>query len=173
MGLFDLFDKKVDSGSEWAQLIYGETKPGKMLSQKMVEADTKQAISFRLRAIQDCVKLVNETTTPGVFFSRYDTMIEHMEWMARIEKYYPFKHPFPSENLERVKRQKVATINDFIDRSYQKLMLSLLKLKTEKGRRNKVADWYNLMTFYSDKMEDENVMRYSEIYSRYQPETYQ
>lgn len=172
MGIFNLFEKKVDTGSEWAKLVYGEIKPGEKFPLKTVEADTRQAIAFRLKAIQECVKLVNETTNPEVFFTRYDTMIEHMEWMGKIEKYYAFKHPLPSENLERIKGKKAASINDFIDRSNQKLMLSIIKLKTEKGRMNKVNDWYNIMTFYSDKMEPENIKKCADIWSKYQPETY-
>lgn len=172
MGLLNFLSPKVDTGSEWGRLIYPDIPPGTMIPKNKVEADTRMQVSFRLKTIQDCVKLVNETATPAVFFERYEKMIQNMEWMAQIEKYYPFRHPFPSEQLDEIKGKRVQTINDFIDRYYDKLVKQIIKLKTEKGRLKKVDDWLHELTLYSDKMEDENVQKYTEMWARFQPETY-
>lgn len=172
MGLLDFLSPKVDTGSEWGRLIYPDIPPGTMIPKNKVEADTRMLITGRLRIIQDCVRLVNETATPAVFFERYAIMIGHMEWMAKIEKYYQFRPPLPSEQLKEIKGKRVQTINAFIDRYYDKLVKQIIKLKTEKGRMKKVDDWLHKLTLYSDKMEDENVQKYTEMWARFQPETY-
>lgn len=164
-----LFEKKISAESEWAQLVYGDSlAPGSKVSKSEIEAHTKTGISFRAKAIKDDVKLVNSTGDARVFFQRYKSMLENMEWMAAIEKYYKFSRPYPSEQLAAVYAKKVHTVNDFIDRSYEKLALKIIKLQTEKARQKAVENWYNELTFYSDRMDPENIEKYSEIYSRFQ-----
>lgn len=164
-----IFEKKIDSGSEWARLVLGDSvTPGLKISKSDLEAHTKTSISFRVKEIDDDVKLVNSTGDARVFFERYQRMIENMEWLSQIEKYFSFKRPLPSEQMKIVKEKKTATINAFIDRSYEKMALKLIKLKTEKARKKLVDDWYNELTFFSDKMEPANIEKYSEICSRFQ-----
>ena len=164
-----LFEKKIDLGSEWAKLVLGDSvSPGMKISKSDLEAHTKMSVSFRAKSISDDIKLVNNTGDARVFFQRYQRMLENMEWMAAVEKYYRFSRPLPSEQLRTVYAKKEYTINDFIDRSYEKLALKIIKLKTEKARKKAVDDWYNELTFFSDKMEPANIEKYSEIYSRFQ-----
>lgn len=163
-----IFEKKISVDSEWGQLIYGSSvQPGAKVAKSEIEAHTRTEIAFRIKAIDDDVKLVNSTGAARVFFERYQRMLENMEWLSRIEKYFSFKHPLPSEQMKIVKGKKIATINAFIDRSYEKMALKLIKLKTEKARKKLVDDWYNELTFFSDRMEPPNIEKYSEIYSRY------
>lgn len=163
------FDKKVSVDSEWVQLVYGDDcLQGGKIPKSELEARTKMCVAFRAKAINDDVKLVNNTADARVFFQRYQKMIENMEWMAKIEKYFKFSAPLPSEQLRVVAAKKTLTINDFIDRSYEKLALKIIKLKTEKSRKKTVEDWYNELTFFSDKMEEESISKYTEIYSRFQ-----
>ena len=163
-----LFEKKIDAGSEWARLVLGDSvAPGLKISKSELEAHTKTSVAFRAKAISDDIKLVNNTGDARVFFQRYQRMLENMEWLAEIEKYYKFSRPLPSEQLKTVYVKREYTINDFIDRSYEKLALKIIKLKTEKARKKAAEDWFNELTFFSDKMEPENIAKYSEIYSRF------
>lgn len=168
-----LFESKVPLDGEFAFLVYEDSYPGKKISKKQIMHDAQLAIGNTLRIINDCVRIVNESKDPDTFFKRLDMMIEKMEWMAKIEKYYPFQRPLPSEQLNKIKSNMIMTYNDFIDRYYKSVVQKIIKVKTEKSRMNKIEEFYNTLTYYSDRFFPENIQKYTELYSRYLPETYQ
>ncbi len=52
---------------------------------KMNKQNVEMMAPQWLRIVGDSVKLVNETTTPKVYFERYDLLIENLEKLAEIE----------------------------------------------------------------------------------------
>lgn len=151
---------KVRVDGEYGYLVYQERfPPGTSFDEKSVNRDAQQRVYWEYEAIKDCVKLVNETKTPSVFFKRHDEMIWRMEWMASMEKYYKFKPPLPSSQLSIVKGQKVATINDFIDRYWSVTQSKIAGLKTEAAKQRTQDSFFEIMSGYYSNMKPENLQK--------------
>ena len=100
--------------------------------------------------------IVNRTTEPDVFFSRYDTVKEKAEQLASISKYVKFKGMKPAEVLRRVTEQEDAATRDMVLRCFQKAVLNAEKLKTEKGKLGQFEKFQSSLEPYFFRMSDEN-----------------
>lgn len=100
--------------------------------------------------------IVNRTTEPDVFFSRYDTVKEKAEQLASISKYVKFKGMKPAEVLRQVTEQEDAATRDMVLRCFQKAMLNAEKVKTEKGKRGQFEKFQSSLEPYFFRMSDEN-----------------
>lgn len=100
--------------------------------------------------------IVNRTTEPDVFFSRYDTVKEKAEQLASISKYVKFKGMMPSEVLRQVTEQEDAATRDMVLRCFQKAVLNAEKLKTEKGKLGQFEKFQSSLEPYFFRMSDEN-----------------
>lgn len=100
--------------------------------------------------------IVNRTTEPDVFFSRYDTVKEKAEQLASISKYVKFKGMKPAEVLRQVTEQEDAATRDMVLRCFQKAVLNAEKLKTEKGKLGQFEKFQISLEPYFFRMSDEN-----------------
>ena len=95
--------------------------------------------------------IVNRTTDPDVFFSRYDTVKETAEKLASISKYVKFKGTKPPEVLRIV-------------RCFQKAQLNAEKLKTEKGKLGQFEKFQSSLEAYFFRMSDENAQLVQDLH---------
>lgn len=100
--------------------------------------------------------IVNRTTDPEVFFSRYDTVKEMAEKLASISKYVKLKGTKPAEVLRQVTEQEDAATKDMVLRCFQKAQLNAEKLKTEKGKRGQFEKFQTSLEAYFFRMSKEN-----------------
>lgn len=100
--------------------------------------------------------IVNRTTEPEVFFSRYDTVKEKAEQLVSISKYVKFKDMKPAEVLRQVTEQEDAATRDMVLRCFQKAVLNAEKLKTEKGKLGQFEKFQSSLEPYFFRMSDEN-----------------
>lgn len=69
----------------------------------------------------------------------------------------------PRKNLELAKQNKKSVEHKCIGRAYADLQTSLLSLKTESGKRNRVAKFFEKMDYYSSRMESSNIAYLSQL----------
>lgn len=108
--------------------------------------------------------IVNRTTDPDVFFSRYDTMKEKAEQLASISKYVKFKGMKPSEVLRQIMDQEDAATRDMVLRCFQKAQLNAEKLKTEKGKLGQFEKFQASLEAYFFRMSDENAQLVQDLH---------
>ena len=100
--------------------------------------------------------IVNRTTDPEVFFSRYDLVKEKAEQLASVSKYVKFKGTKPAEVPRMAVDQEQAAVRDLIVRCFQKAVLGAEKAKMEKGKRSQVEKFQSSLEPYFFRMSDEN-----------------
>ena len=100
--------------------------------------------------------IVNRTTDPKVFFSRYDLVKEKAEQLASVSKYVKFKGMKPAEVLRQVTEQEDAATRGMVLRCFQKAVLNAEKLKTEKGKLGQFEKFQSSLEPYFFRMSDEN-----------------
>lgn len=90
--------------------------------------------------------IVNRTTDPEVFFSRYDTVKEMAEKLASISRYVKLKGTKPAEVLRMAREQEEAATRDLVLRCFARAHLNAEKVKTKKresgaSSRSSRAPW--------------------------------
>ena len=108
--------------------------------------------------------IVNRTTDPEVFFSRYDTVKEMAGNLASISKYVKFKGTKPAEVLRMATDQEQAAVRDLIVRCFQKATMNAEKVKTEKGRRGQFEKFQTSLEPYFFRMSDENAQLVQDLH---------
>ena len=108
--------------------------------------------------------IVNRTTDPEVFFSRYDTVKEMAGNLASISKYVKFKGTKPAEVLRMATDQEQAAVQNLIVRCFQKATLNAEKVKTEKGKRGQFEKFQTSLEPYFFRMSDENAQLVQDLH---------
>lgn len=127
-----------------------------MFGNRKMKAAAEMMAPQWLKIMIESRDIVNRTTEPDVFFSRYDTMKEKAEQLSSISKYVKFKGMKPAEVLRRVTEQEDAATRDMVLRCFQKAMLNAEKLKTEKGKLGQFEKFQSSLEPYFFRMSDEN-----------------
>ena len=112
-----------------------------------------------MQILDDSTHLVDTTTNPKTFFTRYKLMIDTLTQLSELEKFVDINGGQPSDSLKTAidpifyEKQ----VNKFLERSYEKMIHDAHLLKTEKGRINKANKYFSEVEFYKDIMLDSNL----------------
>lgn len=156
MGILDLFNNK--NLIEWQNVVYSKKCDSLKFSKRQLIALTEDYIPQSKRIIDDCVRLVNNTTTVEVFFSRYDLLLELYEGLAIIEKHYnKFAKPLPSSQLMYLKNEKEKATNDLINRCWDKTTNEVSKLKTDKAKAKRFEKLFESFNEHSSSLFPSNI----------------
>ncbi len=138
---------------EWQNIVTNNSSTKLVMSASQLKNSSMIQVNNDLRIIQDCVNLVNKTTDPDVYFSRYKLMLEKAEHLKLFEPYISFTGDSPSRSLEKLKTEEQQSINDFLHRVVEKVDC----LKTDSGKKNRYQKLYTDLTPYFDRMNTENI----------------
>ena len=127
-----------------------------MFRNRKMKAAAEMMAPQWMKILVESRDIVNRTTEPDVFFSRYDTVKEKAEQLASISKYVKFKGMKPAEVLRQVTEQEDAATRDMVLRCFQKAVLNAEKLKTEKGKLGQFEKFQSSLEPYFFRMSDEN-----------------
>ena len=122
--------------------------------------ERKEAVMYApgwLKIVKDCIRLVNSTKNPKVFFERYNLLIDNMKKLAQCERYVHFSGDKPSISLVEFRNKKNLTINDFIDRYFDDTKNKIQKLTTNKAKLNNANKFYNSLQAYYPEMSADNI----------------
>lgn len=119
-----------------------------------------------LRIASDCANLVNTTKNPRVFFERYNLLINKLENLSKLEKFHCFVGKLPSNNLQEILNKREFTINDFLNRYCEDILIKISSLKTISSKKKKVDTFFNSLKQYELFMTDNNIQTYHFLYEK-------
>lgn len=141
----------------WQNLIYPSTTQLRFDANQL-RAQSAFIISKHAQIAHDCMEIINTTTVPETFFSRYDLLIEKLTLLSSLEKYVKFNTYSPTQQLNSAIRKQPLATKAFIDRCWNSTVEKASPLKTEKGRKNRYQKFYDTLLNYSDKMTEDNIL---------------
>lgn len=127
-----------------------------MFGNRKMKAAAEMMAPQWMKILIESRDIVNRTTDPKVFFSRYDLVKEKAEQLASVSKYVKFKGMKPAEVLRQVTEQEDAATRGMVLRCFQKAVLNAEKLKTEKGKLGQFEKFQSSLEPYFFRMSDEN-----------------
>lgn len=154
-GLYKNYGLPKDKVLEWQFLVTGSDINTVKLSKKQLVDGTEMIVSNHRKIINDCVRLVNETLSPSVFFERYDLLISEMAQLVPFEPFYNFNKSINAQ-LVQLKTNRAKNEKAFINKYYLSVVEAANSLKTETGRVNRINKFFEIMNQYKDCMQAES-----------------
>ena len=142
MGFLSSFRKSKRIANKISKVIApskpssSRNKPSPSLYQMNVDNSLKQ--------IKECVNLVNTTIKPDVFFERLNFLLD-LCLELHDNKYLRINGKKIPDFLQSVQDQMVPTVNDFIDRAFEKESAKIEALKTDKAKAGRKERFINGM----------------------------
>ena len=115
---------------------------------KKKKAEAEMMAPQFLKIAYDCVQLVNETTTPDVFFSRYDLLINVLRKLTSLKNYIKYSGTDPGETLVEIVNNRDNYAELFVLRTIQQEIESASSLKTESGKKNRIIKLVDALEKY-------------------------
>lgn len=168
MGLLDFIKKKIDDKLQeqqqnqerllrWQRLVMQDSTGKLVASEQQLKAITLQQMQNDLRIVKDCLKLVNSTLKPDVFFMRLNLMIEKSKHLVNLEEYVTFPDASFAAAYNDAVNDYHKAINQFLIRYFSDTFDKAEAMKTEKGRIGKYQKFYDSLQEYYCYMNDENI----------------
>lgn len=170
MGLFDFGRKRRDREEyllRWQNVITKDSPDRLFMTEAQLRAATNQMANNDLRIINDCIKLVEKTTKPDVFFSRLSLLVEKAKHLLVLGKYTAFLGATPEEAYRDVVQNYDEAIRQFLIRYFSETFDKAEALKTEKGKIGKYQKWYDSLQVYYCYMNKDHIEYIETKYNAY------
>ncbi|MCI1903884.1 MAG: hypothetical protein LKJ03_07360 [Enterococcaceae bacterium] len=160
MGLFGLFKKGRKKSRS----------PKKNISKQAGTfglALIKQVMEQNLSIINDSYSLINKTTEPKVFFSRYDTALSNLENVLKQVRIYSNKISVSGIDLEEMHadllENKSLYIDKLIQRMAEKLGKKIDSLTTDKAKDNHINKFKDSFLEFNSQLSPSQIEKISSI----------
>lgn len=164
MGFFDFLKKmneekqqKQDELLRWQHIIMPDSPNHLILSEEQLKAISIQQAEECLRIINDCLKLIETTIKPDVFFMRFNLLVEKSLHLCSLESFIPFSGASPMEAYKDIKTDQQKAIKQFLIRYFSDTFDKAEIMKTQKGKIGKYQKFYDSLQEYYCYMNDENI----------------
>ena len=158
MGLFNLFgSKQKEDLLELQRLVLVDSPNKLIMSEKQLKATAAQTAARDLEIIQDCLRLIENTTNPDTFFSRLSLLAEKADRLRSFEKYIKFSGASPSAAYGEYWEKRQECIKQFLFRCYSDACHKAESAKTAKGKISKFQKYMDTLQPYYDQMDDANI----------------
>lgn len=161
MRIVGLFGKSKKELLAWQKIVLYNSPDKLIMSEKQLKQISYQTAQNHIRIIQDCIRLIRNTTNPEVFFSRLELLKKHGKALAALEPYIAYSGASPTAALEEVILREQEAIYNFIVRYYENVFDKAAALKTEKAKKRQFQKFYDSLQNYYDRI-DERSIRYIE-----------
>lgn len=146
-------------------LISGETT--KKSKKKSKDFQTENIIIAKLnndlRIMNESAQIMQSTSSPDIFFSRYNLYIEKLYVLADAEKSgISFEGDSPTKKLKEIstEEEKTKLTNSMIDRFWKKTEEKISRLKTETGKDNHIIKFQKELSNHDSNMTVESIAYY-------------
>ncbi len=152
-----LFGKKKKELLEWQKIVMVDNPDELTLNQKQLQQISNQQAADDLRIIQDCIKIISETTNPDTFFMRLDLLKEKAAHLTLLGPYVKFTGSSPTAAAKEVVDQEQTAIYNFIIRYYSVVFDKAESLKTARGKKNQFQKFFDSLEKYLERMNESNL----------------
>ena len=120
-----------------------------------------------LKIVQDCIRLINTTNKPDVYFKRFDILKEKMDELVALEPFVKFKNPKPSIERNKILLNEQNSIKDFLERYTFTTRTKLDSLKNDKAIERQCHLYFDNIELYLEYMNESNSCFVQEQYENF------
>ena len=142
---------------EWQNAVIQDCPNRIVTTETQRRLATESAARDDMRIIDDSFRLINVTTDPDVFFSRWELLIEQTMHLEMLRNFMMIPEFRPPESSVSLKREKSTYIQHFLSRYFSDVYEKAETLKTEHGKIGRYQRFYDSLQPYYDKMQPEHI----------------
>ncbi|GEM_PF-4012049 len=138
-----------------------------------IRQSAKPTNNHEFKIIGECVHLIDTTSNPITYFSKYNLLLETLGHLSDLEQLRT-NSPLYSDNhsstqqLKKMQDLMEENTNHFLRRTYIKVLNDMNKLKTKQGRIKKFNKYLNSLEPYLDDFTPENMKLLADIKNDFQ-----
>lgn len=125
--------------------VFKETH--KSSNDKYTNTSTREFEQYQVKTLihqlNETVDIVNSTVNADVFFSRYEFALEICDRLEMYSDSGLLSGATPEQQKAELIKKLPNTINLFINNSYNREWAEAQKLKTERGKKNRMIRYFN------------------------------
>lgn len=133
------------------------------MSNSYIKQEAEKRAMRALQIVDDCRRILSETTDADVFFGRLDLFSDELNTLCVLEPILKFQDSKPSDIKNALEKEQDDIILAFIDRCYDKSKEKAEKLKTPRGKKNQFIKMFEKLSPYVDRFSDRHKARFEEI----------
>lgn len=155
MGLFGFAKKQrlLDLQNLVTDRPYGKLI---MTEEQLIRTAHAQA-ARELEIMNDCVRILQSTKKPDVFFSRLELLGNKLYRLTQFERHVNFPEVKPSFAFNAYQRDYQAMIHSFLVRYCNDVIEQAEALKTNKAKQNKYQKFFDSLQPYFNVMSPQNI----------------
>lgn len=101
-------------------------------------------------------KWIQDSNKPDIYFQNYVKSIQILNVLNSYKK-HKFNHPTPAQQIADLRTNYIENMNRFIDRYWISITENAKKLKTEKGKENRLNKFFDILNDYSPYLTEQNI----------------
>lgn len=128
-----------------------------LISAREAEINAKMNAQTWIAQLDDCIRLVQSTTNPDVFFSRLETMIERAAQLSSAHDAGYIRLNIDIGEMLPTDAEIGDAVNNFINRLYRKTLNDCRELKTEAGKIKRICAMFDKLDSYYERLDQTNI----------------
>lgn len=136
---------------EWQNLI-SEPSDKLYMNEKQLRDFSAVLGNRNIQILNNCANLMQTTTNIDIFFSRYDSYMEALNFLSKLERFVKMEGDSPTEKMREISDQYDSLVMEFIDRYWEDTKQKAELLKTEKGRINRYKKFQESFEQYRSRL---------------------
>lgn len=142
----------------WQSLVMANTPPNKLVvNHKQLCQASQMYLDNNTRILEDCLRLVRETSSPDVYFKRLSMASECYNNLADLSNFWRWNWAIsPTDALHSFESQEHDLTHNFIQRYWIKMLEEADKLKTEAARDKRKIKARETLSKYIDEVDSQN-----------------
>lgn len=167
MGIFSRLFGNQNRLLAWQKLVMPNSPDRLVFNEQQLAQWTAVITEQDFKIINDCLKIIQETVKPDVFFTRLELLKEKIAHLQMFEPYVKFQNVNPTQLSDTVRQKEQETISSFLDRYLDAVCRKANDMKSAKGKKNQYEKFYSSLQEYYPLMNDENIQYIEEQYQFY------
>lgn len=144
----------------WQNLVMHTDTNRLVTNYSQLKSTSDMHIEGNARILNDSWKLINETTTPDVYFKRLDMIIECYNNLVDLEQFY-ITNMNPINKLQEL--DEISLTHSFIQRYWYKVVTDAEKLKTDTAKVKRKKKAKEVLMEYRDHIDSDNMQYIQEL----------
>ncbi len=128
---------------------------------------TQNAIYLLYCDFSTSYKWIFDSAKPASYFQNYIKSLQILKELNTYKYKHFFKPPTPSQQINELRTNYIENTNRFIEKYWSSTIRATEKLKTERGKKNRINNFYDsLLNEYHSYLTDENIAYINSLKSR-------